>query len=301
MVKAKYNKFDFLSASGVDEMLENTLEVEYGINSLDVEDIFSDTQLSKIEIRSSYVYVALQFPEFDKSYQKFFVKDLHCFVSRSWVIVIDKQGYKHFQQFVNFQDQLLEDEHETTSFVFFAELLEFCTTKTYKVLPKFRQEINQIESDLFEFTNDIDVLKDILIMKKNLVNFESVVGPIKDVIVELEYKAKRLLEQDEVDKFDNSLDIIKKIINNLQNFKEQMNLLSETNESMIGRSTNNQVRALTAVSLIGLVPTFWVGFFGMNVHFGFVENSFVPLIVVIGLITVSCSVLYWFFKKKGYV
>jgi magnesium transporter len=297
--KTKYD-FEFAYSFGVDDALESKLEEVYRIHESDIEDIFTDAQLSKMEVRSDYVYVAIQFPEFDKSSQKFLIKELHCFVSNNWLLVVDKHKYKHFQQFMNFEQQILEGEEDMSSFLMFAELLDFCMIKTYKAIARFKTEIAEIESDLFEFANDLDVLKDILIIKKNLVNFESVIEPLRDLIIELQTKYKKLKPID-LERLDNSLDTIKKTLNNLENFKEQMSLLSETNESLISRSTNNTVRTLTAVSLIGLVPTFWVGFFGMNVHFGFGEGNFVPLILVTALIAFSCGGLYYLFKKKGFI
>jgi magnesium transporter len=296
-IKKTQYEFLFLYFTGVDDDLERTLGEDYNIDESDVEDIFTDTQLSKIEIREKYIYIAIQFPEFDKSTQRFIIKDLHCFVSDDWLIVIDKNEYKHFKQFINFEQQIVDFMN---SFLMFAELLDFCTTKTYKMITKFKSQIIELESDLFTFQDDLDVLKDILIFKKNIINFQSVIEPLRGVMVELQQKNKKLRPID-VEWLDNSLDTIKKIINNLQNFKEQMVLLSDTNEALINRTTNNRVRTLTAVSLIGLVPSFWVGFFGMNVHFGFSEDSLVPLILISSIIFVSCGGLLLLFRKKGFV
>ena len=249
----QYNNFQFIYTTGTDDQLEQDLLNNYRINELDVEDISEDTQLSKIEVRSDYIYIALQFPVFDKFRKTFLTKEIHCFVSNSWVYIVNKQSYKHFEQFVNFQKQLLEDEEVITSYMFLAELLDFCMTKTYKAIMKFKVDIAQIETDLFEFTDDIDVLKDILIVKKNLVNFESVIEPFQQVISDLETKNKHRLTTNELERFDNSLDTINKILNNLQNFKEQIDLLTQTNDSMMNRNSNINSRNLNIMVLAGFV------------------------------------------------
>lgn len=252
MEKVQYNQFAFYyTKSSVDPATEALLNEQFGINELDVEDIFSDTQLSKLELRRNYFYVALQIPEFDKAKQSFLIKDLHCFVSNDWVVIIDKQNYKHFQQFVNFQDQLLEDEEVMTSNMFFAEIIDFCMTKTYKAIMKFKNNILQLESDVFKFADDIDNLKEILILKKNLVNFESVIEPLQETLLELTQKVKLKVSSSESDRLENSLDTANKMLNNILNFKAQMNLLTQTNESLTRRNSNIGNKNLRITTLYG--------------------------------------------------
>jgi Mg2+ and Co2+ transporter CorA len=258
MEKIQYKQFAFYYTTSVDAQIEAVLQDQFEINELDVEDIFSDTQLSKLEIRRNYFYIALQIPEFDKARQKFLIKDLHCFVSNDWVVIIDKQNYKHFQQFVNFQDQLLEDEEIISSNMFFAEILDFCMTKTYKAIMKFKTNISQLESDVFEFADDIDNLKEILILKKNLVNFESVIEPLQETIQDLTQKVKPQVSQSECDRLENSLDTANKILNNILNFKAQMILLTQTNESLTRRNSNIGNKGLRNITLWGFLALFVV-------------------------------------------
>lgn len=49
---------------------------------------------------------------------------------------------------------------------------------------------------------------------------------------------------------DDSLDKIKKLNNRLDNFRETMRLLTETNEMLIARSTNDNVRRLTLINVL---------------------------------------------------
>jgi magnesium transporter len=300
MTNIKYDKFDFYFTRVVGPDLEEELDQKYKINELDIEDISSGTQLSKLEVRRDYVYIAVQFPEFDKSTQKFLIKDLHCFVSNSWMVVIDKQNYKHFEQFLGFQQQLLEDEEVITPYLFFAEMLDFCMTKTYKAIMKFKSDISQVESDLFEFTNDIDVLKDILIIKKNLVNFESVIAPVQSVINELETKTRSKITTEETERLDNSLDTTNKIINNLNNFREQMDVLTQTNESLMNRNTSMNIKNLNLVVVSGFLAIFVIGFLNL-LRFVILDGYIVYFVALVILFVASlvAGYMFWANSRKG--
>ncbi|GAB4146356.1 MAG: magnesium/cobalt transporter CorA [Patescibacteria group bacterium] len=294
--------FSYAFVEGLDEELKSELEEIYGIKELDVEDVFTDTQLAKIEQRPDYLYVALQFPEYEKSKRQFALKEVHCFLSEKFLMIIDKHHFKHAKQFNNLRDHLVEDD-EATSFVVFYEMLDFFCTKAYRVLNKFKSEIGQIEADLFDFDTEEDLLQEILIIKRNLINFENIIRPLERVIVDLETKYIKFVNQKGVEFLDDSLDKIKKIVNNLQNYKEQMNLLTETNESLIARSTNETIKALTAINLIVLVPTIITSFFGMNVFFGW-DPAAPSLHEIIGItlfVILSTLAIFIYFKRKRWI
>jgi Mg2+ and Co2+ transporter CorA len=227
MIYSQKYQFEFGYSHSFDSQMEDLLLTKYQILDYDVEDITAQTQLSKAEIRQNYVYVAIQLPEYDKASQKFVVKDLHCFISSRFFLVIDRNESKHFKQFITFQERILSEEESIDPFIIFYELLDYVVTKAYKAIFKFRSDIADLESDLFKFENDLDVVKDILIIKKDLINFESYIEPLQDTILDLEIKSAKF-HPEAKDRLDSTLDIVKKILNNLRNFKEQMNLLSET-------------------------------------------------------------------------
>lgn len=102
---------------------------------------------------------------------------------------------------------------------------------------------------------------------------------------------------------DDSLDKLKKLSNTLGNFHDTMSLLTETNELLIARSTNKTIKVLTVVNLFLLVPSVIVGFFGMNVYFGWStdQESFSPVILILFSVVVLMIVGYLFFKKRRWI
>jgi magnesium transporter len=295
--------FEYRYIKKVDTYLKEELARKYGIQELDIDDVVTDTQLSKLEKRPDYLYVALQFPEYIKTNRHFVPKEIHCFVSNKFILIIDKHDFKHVQQFHNLKDSLLD--YEPDSFNVFYELLDFCVKKEYRVLGKFKKEIDQLESDIFDFYDGSrDLLKEILIVKRNLINFTSIIFPLKEVINEIQTKHIAAFDKKEgIEELDDSLDKIKKILNNLANFKEQMTLLTETNESLIARNTNQSIRALTVINFIFIIPTVITSFFGMNVYFGWNEGQYnlFPLISIIIFIAIFTLIIFFIIKKKKFI
>lgn len=292
-------EFNLTIIEGINHNLKEKLLVDYQIDELDIEDVFTSDQLSKIELKSNYLYIALQFPEYDKADRTFLIKEIHCFLNDNYFLLINKDNFKYVYLFDNFKDTLISNK--STTFNIFYEFLDFTITKLTKVIINFRREINEIEKSVTDFNDNKDLLIEILIVKKNLINFISIISPLKEVLDDLKNKYHRFIDDSGKEKIDDSLDKLVKILNNLKNFKEQITLFQVTNESQIARSTNNVIKTLTVANVLLFVPSLITGIFGMNVNFGFInseEFSIFPWIVIFGLISLSITGLIIFLKYK---
>ncbi len=275
------DKLIYIARDNFDDKSREILLQNFQVSKLDIEDVFTSFQLSKIELRKEYIYVALQFPEFDRSSRTFVGKELHLFVSHDNFLLINKHDLKHAQVFQETKNQILTKSEINNSFSIFYELLDFCLTQEYRVLHKFRSEIEVVMEDIFNTNTDQDQILIIQEIKRNLVNFHNLMEPLADVVVDLQTKYHSSIDEYGIEKLDDSLDKIKKILNNLQNFQEQISIVSETNEAITARSTDRSIRTLTLVNIVLLVPTIITSFFGMNVYFGWSENNPWPVSAIV--------------------
>jgi Mg2+ and Co2+ transporter CorA len=115
-----------------------------------------------------------------------------------------------------------------------------------------------------------------------------------------------LIDETGKEAIDDSLDKIKKLVNRLDNFRDTMKLLTETNEMIIARSTNQTVRRLTLFNVLLLGPSFIAAFFGMNMHFGWLsslaeKNNLMPLLIIASLMGLMTLSMFIFFRSKKWV
>jgi magnesium transporter len=289
---------NFLLFEGLSDSLKQQL-IESDIEELDIEDVFTNTQLSKLEFRKNYLYLGLQFPEFDKSKRVFGVKEIHVFVSDNKFVLIDKDRFRKVYPFTKLSE--VRDYSSRGGYNIFYEMVDFFITEHFKALTKFKLEIEEVENQIFHFSEKEDMIREVLVIKRNLVNFQNIMIPLKDVLIDLQNKYFPLIGKEGVEKLDDTLDKIKKILNNLSNFKERMQLLTETNESLISRATNKQINRLTSISVIVLIPNIITSFFGMNVYFGWdpsVHGPWQLVIIFISMIASTAVAILYFRSKK---
>lgn len=299
--KKDYKNFVYYEYQGKDGALREKLESEFVLQEEDIEDIFSSTQLSKVEERKDYLYFALQLPTYHDEYEYIQIKQIHCLVSPKYLFVIDESSYAGLQEFSHVRDDLVDQWY--SSFDLFYEILDMAVIRMFRILYRISRDIKGIENMLFEWDTEEDQIRDIQTIKKNIVNFKSLLVPIQELVEEMvEHHGKYIDKAGEED-LDDSLDKLKKLTNKLDNFKDTMKLLTETNELLIARSTNQTIKVLTTVNVLLLVPTVLAGFFGMNVFFGWIpeSQSMLPLVWIIAAIILITVFVYIFFKRKRWI
>jgi magnesium transporter len=266
------------------------------IAELDREDVFSDTQLSKIEFRRDYIYIALQFPEFDKSKKTFVEKEVHCFVSNNYLLLINKEGYNAIECFRSIGSL---DIDKNTTFDLFYEILWKGLHDSYRSMVKLKIQVQKLNQKIFEEkTRDRDLIFDIQSSKRNLVNFEGVIEPLSEVLQIIEIRHHKLIDIEDKEQIDDCLDLVKKMLNNINNLKQQIQIVAETNEVIITRNTNDIVKRLTGVSILVLVPSTITGFFSMNMYYGFSTTAKWPAISVVMSVLFITAIVFAILKRK---
>ena len=110
MIEVAYKDFTYYEYQGKDHDLKDLLETEFKVQDEYVEDVFSSTQLSKVEERKDYLYFALQFPAYHQEFEYIQIKQIHCFVSPKYLLVVDENSYQGMEDFDNARDDLVEKE-----------------------------------------------------------------------------------------------------------------------------------------------------------------------------------------------
>ena len=126
------------------------------------------------------------------------------------------------------------------------------------------QQAGRLEEDIFEGGAE-EVVRDISNAKQEIINFRKIIRPQRSVLRDLERTKQRYLAQDLEIYFDDIVDASERIWDMLENYKEVVEALEDTNESVITHRLNNVLRVLT-VSVILLPLTLIASIWGMNVH-----------------------------------
>jgi magnesium transporter len=139
-------------------------------------------------------------------------------------------------------------------------------------------------------------VRDISNVKQEIISYRKIIKPERATLRVLERRVENFLPEELELYFDDIVDAAERIWDLLDNYKEVVEALESTNESVISHHQNDVLRVLTIISTT-MLPLFVItGIFGMNVLFPG-EGTTWAFWVVLGLMLASLlgmlGVLRW--------
>ena len=302
--KIKYKSFTWIDVVHPSERTIVDLAKKHKFHELDVEDVLSETQRSKVDDYDKYVFLVLHFPYWDARSHSIKVAEVDIFLSTKLLVTVHHGELKVLKKFVKEYSKTLKLRREVLGkgmgFLLY-ELLDEIFEEHFPMIDQLEKRMDRLEKDVFSLKRgQRDMLRDILGLKKDLITFERTVGPLRNVIPQLEYKNEKFIPEGLEIYFDDIVDKVEKIWSTLNNQNEVIKLLQDTNEAVISHTTNDVIKILTVFSVIMLPITFVTGFFGMNVAFpielGSHELSYAW--ISIGMVLIFVLMLAFFKLKK---
>jgi len=265
------------------------LAQRFGWHPLDLEDVLSKRQRPKVDDYPEYLFIVLHFPVFDKTIQRLNAAELDVFLGPDFLITLSNVELLPVTRlFARCRDdEALRDELFTKGsgrllYEVLDDLFDYC----FPILDKIGHKLDSIEDDMFEGHAE-DVVRDISNVKQEIISYRKIIKPERATLRLLERHTERFLPEALELYFDDIVDATERIWDLLDNYKEVVEALESTNESVIQHKQNDVLRLLTVFSVIVLPLTFISGIFGMNVDFpgfGTAEAFWVIAGVMIGVL-----------------
>ncbi len=301
ILELKTKHFTWLNISNATNQDITYLEENYSFHQLDLEDCLTENQRSKIDEYKDYLFIILHLPVLNKRSKRIKAIEVDIFVTENLLITIHDNHpvinriFENCQKKENYDKDFLANGSGYLLYKVCNELFE----AVFPIADDLNKALNIMENDVFDIDFGRDRLKEILAMKKDLINFRRIIMPQRSVVAQLEHLNTRFSKQELDIYFDNVVDKIEKIYAVLENMRELVDSLHQTNESIISHNTNNIIRVLTVFSVIMLPLTVITGFYGMNLEGLPFNNHVFSVWIVAGImITVLVSMLMYFRYKK---
>src|SRR4051794_12963945 len=280
------------------------LEENFDFHALDYEDVLSRNQGPKLDVYDEYLFIVLQFPIFDSAARRLGAGELDLFVGPGFLITIPNQPlqpveylFERCRQKEEIREQLFSRGSGYLLYRLVDDSFDYC----FPMLRKIGNKLDALEDDIFEGRSE-EVVRDISNVKQEIINFRKVIRPQRPVLRDLERVKQRYLATDldlEI-YFDDIVDAHERIWDMLENYKEVVEALAETNESVISHRVNDILRVLTSISVIVLPLTLIASIWGMNVGVPGQGND-TDFYVIVGGMLVMFAAMVAYFHRRGWL
>src|SRR3954454_23348398 len=244
------------------------LEEHFEFHPLDYEDVRSRNQRPKIDSYEDYLFIVLHFPVFDKQVGRLNPGELDVFVGPDYLITMPNvplQPVEYLFERCRSNEQVREELFSKGSGYLLYKVVDSSFDYCFPMLRKIGNKLDRLEGDIFEGRSE-DIVRDISNAKQEIINFRKIIRPQRPVLRDLERTKQRYLAEDMEIYFDDIIDASERIWDMLENYKEVVTALEDTNESVISHRVNDILRVLTAISVVVLPLTLVASIWGMNVE-----------------------------------
>jgi magnesium transporter len=299
-----------LSASGLtwvdvvypDVETSQELAERFGWHPLDVEDVVSKRQRPKVDDYEDegYLFAVLHFPVYDHSAGRLNAAELDVFIGHDYVVTMPNREllpvsrlFGRCEQDAEYRDQLFARGSGRLLYEVLDDLFDYC----FPILDKIAHKLDGIEDEMFEGRSQ-EVVRDISNVKQEIISYRKIIKPERSTLRVLERRVEAFLPEDLEDYFDDIVDAAERIWDLLDNYKEVVDGLESTNESVLTHRQNDVLRLLTVISVTILPLTLVTGLFGMNVLFPGEGTHEAFWAIVVALAIIAAATLGFFRLKR---
>ncbi|HUQ22871.1 MAG TPA: magnesium transporter CorA family protein [Gaiellaceae bacterium] len=278
----------------------NELAERFGWHELDVEDVLSRRQRPKIDEYPEYLFAVLHFPVYDKAIQRLNAAELDVFLAQDYVVTLPNvpllpvtRLFHRCEEDEQLREELFAKGSGRLLYEVLDDLFDYC----FPILDKIGHKLDSVEDDMFERRAE-DVVRDLSNVKQEIISYRKIIKPERTTLRLLERRVERFLPEELDLYFDDIVDGAERIWDLLDNYKEVVEGLESTNESVISHRQNDVLRVLTVFSAILLPLTLLASVFGMNVDFPGYGTGTAFWIVVAVMVAVGSGLLGFFRWKR---
>src|SRR5215204_5974325 len=283
-----------------DQEAATDLAERFGWHPLDVEDILSKRQRPKVDDYPDYLFAVLHFPWYDSSVQRLNAAELDIVLGPDYLVTMPNVELLPVERLFNrcaddedLRDELFAKGSGRLLYEVLDDLFDYC----FPILDKIAHKLDRIEDDIHERRSE-ELVRDISNVKQEIISFRKIIKPQRPTLRLLERNVERFLPEDLELYFDDIVDASERIWDLLDNFKEVVEALEDTNESVIAHRHNDVLRVLTVFSVVLLPLTLLASVFGMNVIYPGEGTHEAFWVIVAAMIAIAAALLGFFRWKR---
>jgi len=297
-VLKKPNRFVWIGMQEPDDALLKTIQTEFGLHDLAIEDALRAHQRPKIETYADTLFVVLRTVQ--RKDGRVDLGETHFFVGHNFIVTV-----RHGSSitYVDVRARCESTPHllsKGPGFALYA-LMDAIVDQYFPVINALEDDLTEIEENIFHEKLRRDNTAKIYYLKRQLLDVKRSVSPLIDICNRLMRFDLNFIDQETKPYFRDIYDHAVRINEMVDNSRELLSAALEANLSMISITQNEVAKRFAGwAALIG-VPTMIAGIYGMN--FSYMPElswQWSYPVVVLGTIGI-CLFLYFRFKRSGWL
>lgn len=250
----------------------------------------------------NYLFLILHFPTLKDD--QIVAGEIDFFIGHQFLVTAHNNNLPALTSFFNLgkkdPNSLLSFSLESSAILLY-EIIERLISDCYNLLDNNSVEIKKAE-DLIFSRNQKEAVSKILLLRRNIINIRKIMQNHKNILKSLTKMESSLVDPVAIKKYYNILvEDSKRLWENLDNQREMVEVLNNTNESLSNNQLNTIMKTLTIFSVIVFPLNLLAAVFGMN-------SLYMPLVglqygfwIIVSFMILGSLGMVAFFKFKKWI
>ncbi|PIR74350.1 MAG: hypothetical protein COU35_02775 [Candidatus Magasanikbacteria bacterium CG10_big_fil_rev_8_21_14_0_10_47_10] len=288
----------------VDDAALDFLKKKYNFHHLDLDDIQGEAQTPKLDTYKNYLFLILHFPYWDQQNTQVTAEELSIFVGEGFLITIQRGQSKQMKEFFYKSmrnKKIQKDWMNATSGYLLYRLLESLFKNSRPMINNIGRTLSKIETSIFDGQQYTQMVKELAVYRRAVLTIRRIIDPQRYLIATLSHVRKPFVNEQTTLYFDDISDYLNKTWAVVDTYKDTIDGLHVTVESLINQRTNKVIGSLTTISVAMLPFTVLASIYGMNiVGLPFADNA-VTIWGMFAVLAIIVTVVIWTMRSKKWL
>lgn len=279
------------------------IKSSFRFHPLVIQSITSPTLHPTLEAYRNHLFLILHFPVIYRDNVANLAVEMDFLITKKLLITVTYQTHPKLEEFFErlsrerkLKDQLLNHGH-TGKLVY--GIIDWMLGSLIHDLDFLEERVTRIEEEIFEQSHRGPLVEEISHTRRDILDFKRTIAPLQTVLHLLPETAAKFYGEEMRPYFVSLLASESKTRHLIENHKETIEALQQTNESLIQNKLSRILRLLTIFSAIILPLNFIASIWGMNHRFlPFRDGPYDFWIVASAMAAIAILLIFYFLKKR---
>jgi len=283
-----------------DEELLARVQAAFGLHDLAVEDAHRAHQRPKLERYGDSVFVALRTAQFAGGDGQLEFGETHVFAGPRYVVTVRHGSLRSHVGLRGACEAKPESLALGPGFVLYS-LLDFVVDQYFPIVEALEDRFEAIETDVFDGHAERETTEKLYDLRRELLALRRAVHPLLDVCQRLDRLEPALMPEPIRPYVMDVQDHLMRVHESIDGLREMSASALDAHLSLLSIAQSDQTKQLAGWAAIIAVPTMVAGIYGMNFQHMPELSSRWGYPGVVAAMAALCLLLYWRFKKSGWL
>jgi magnesium transporter len=262
-VLAQPDTFVWVGLVEPDEPLLQKMQEEFGLHELAIEDAHNAHQRPKIEAYGDSLFIVVQTAQLLGGNIAF--GETHIFLGPRYLLTV-RHGAS-----LSYAPARRSCEHAPDHLSFgpsygLYSVLDFIVDNFLPIVRDFKQELQELEQDIFAESYNRDTIRRLYDMQRELLTLKLAVAPLQDILNQLVRLHPTVIRDEVRPYFRDVHDHVSRVSDGIGSMREMLTAAMNVNLSLISVRQNEVVKRLAGWAALLAAPTLLASWYGMNFH-----------------------------------